>query len=78
MLQITMGVMVGSVVRLCLSLELGAAEPVLQGIVSKASAEDLMALRTALQGRLDEMLPMQTQLGQVHSDRQTVDKGFLI
>jgi hypothetical protein len=67
-----------SVVRLCLSLELGAAEPVLQGIVSKASAEDLLALRTALQGRLDEMLPMQTQLGQVHSDKQTVDKGFLI
>jgi hypothetical protein len=67
-----------SVVRLCLSLELGAAEPVLQGIVSKASAEDLLALRTALQGRLDEMLPMQTQLGQVHSDKQAVDKGFLI
>jgi hypothetical protein len=68
----------GSVVRLCLSLELGAAEPVLQGIVSKANAEDLLALRTALQGRLDEMLPLQTQLGQVHSDKQTVDKGFLI
>jgi hypothetical protein len=68
----------GSVVRLCLALELGAAEPVLQGIVSKAGDEDLLALRTALQGRLDEMLPLQTQLGQVHSDKQTVDKGFLI
>jgi hypothetical protein len=67
-----------SVVRLCLSLELGAAEPVLQGIVSKASAEDLLALRTALQSRLDEMLPMQTQLGQVRADKQAVEKGFLI
>ncbi len=67
-----------SVVRLCLSLELGAAEPVLQGIVSKANAEDLLALRTALQGRLDEMLPVQTQLGQVLGDKQGVDKGFLI
>ena len=63
---------------LCLALGLGAAEPVLQGIVSKAGDEDLLALRTALQGRLDEMLPLQTQLGQVHSDKQTVDKGFLI
>ena len=67
-----------SVVRLCLSLELGAAEPVLQGIVSKAGAEDLLALRTALQSRLDEMLPMQTQLGQVRADKQAVEKGFLI
>ena len=67
-----------SVVRLCLSLELGAAEPVLQGIVSRANAEDLLALRTALQGRLDEMLPVQTQLGQACSDKQAVDKGFLI
>ena len=67
-----------SVVRLCLSLELGATEPVLQGIVSKANAEDLLALRTALQGRLDEMLPVQTQLGQACSDKQAVDKGFLI
>lgn len=68
----------GSVVRLCLALELGAAEPVLQGIVSKANAEDLLALRTALQGRLDEMLPMQTQLDSVRNDKQEVDKGFLI
>ena len=68
----------GSVVRLCLALELGAAEPVLQGIVSKANAEDLMDLRSALQGRLDQMLPVQTQLGQVRSDKQTVDNGFLI
>ena len=67
-----------SVVRLCLSLELGASEPVLQGIVSRANAEDLLALRTALQGRLDEMLPVQTQLGQACSDKQAVDKGFLI
>ena len=68
----------GSVVRLCLALELGAAEPVLQGIVSKAAAEDLLALRTALQGRLDAMLPVQTQLGVVRGDQQAVDKGFLI
>ena len=68
----------GSVVRLCLALELGAAEPVLQGIVSKANAEDLLALKTALEGRLDELLPVQTQLGQVCGQKQEVESGFLI
>ena len=50
------------VVRLCLSLELGAERDVLQGIVSKAAAEDLMALRGALQDRVEEMYPAQCQL----------------
>ena len=68
----------GSVVRLCLALELGAAEPVLQGIVSKANAEDLLALKTALESRLDELLPVQTQLGQVCGQKQEVESGFLI
>ncbi len=67
-----------SVVRLCLALDLGAAEPVLRGVVSKAAADDLMALRSALQGRVDELFPMQTQLGGGQSAAETVDNGFLI
>ena len=67
-----------SVVRLCLTLDLGAAEPVLRGVVSKAAAEDLMALRTALQGRVDEMFPMQTQLGGGQGEKQEVESGFLV
>jgi hypothetical protein len=67
-----------SVVRLCLTLDLGAAEPVLRGVVSKAAAEDLMALRIALQGRVDELFPMQTQLGSGLNGKQEVESGFLI
>jgi hypothetical protein len=67
-----------SVVRLCLTLDLGAAEPVLRGVVSKAAAEDLMALRIALQGRVDELFPMQTQLGSGLNGKQEVESGFLV
>jgi hypothetical protein len=67
-----------SVVRLCLGLDLGAAEPVLRGVVAKAGAEDLMALRNALQGRVDELFPMQTQLGSSLNGKQEVESGFLI
>ena len=67
-----------SVVRLCLALDLGAAEPVLRGVVSKAAAEDLMALRTALQSRVDEMFPVQTQLGTQHDGKLEVESGFMV
>ncbi len=67
-----------SVVRLCLALDLGAAEPVLRGVVSKAAAEDLMALRTALQSRVDEMYPVQTQLGTQHDGKLEVESGFMV
>ena len=66
------------VVRLCLALELGADEQVYRSIVKLAAAEDLMKLRTALQGRLDESLPVQTQLLRKISDRDAVENGFLI
>ena len=50
------------VVRLCLSLELGAEQQVLKGIMSRAAAEDLQALRTALKERVNEMYPVHCQL----------------
>ena len=67
-----------SVVRLCLALELGAEEQVYRSIVKLAAAEDLMKLRSALQERLDESLPVQTQLTRKTSDRECVESGFLI
>ena len=67
-----------SVVRLCLTLELGAAEPVLRGVVKTAAAEDLMKLREALEERMAEMLPMTTQLGGRADAREYVESGFLI
>ena len=66
------------VVRLCLALELGVAEPVLRSIVKVAPAEDLLKMREALQQRLEESLPMQTQLGFAAPKGDVVESGFLI
>lgn len=66
------------VVRLCLSLELGAEEPVLRAVVEKAAAEDLMKLKDALTERMEQLLPAQTQLGWENRQRESVESGFLI
>ncbi len=66
------------VVRLCLALELGIAEPVLRSIVKVAAAEDLLKMRTALQQRLEESLPVKTQLLGCASREDIVESGFLI
>ena len=66
------------VVRLSLALELGAEEPVLRGIVKTAAAGDLMGLRTALEKRLAESMPMQTQLGCSFDRQDIVESGYLI
>ena len=66
------------VVRLCLSLELGADANVYRGLVKTAAAEDLMQLKTALEARLAESLPVVTQLGSCGEIRDAVESGFLI
>ena len=66
------------VVRLGLALELGVSEPVLRSLTKTAAADDLLALRDALQGRLDESLPITTQLGVFHGKGEEVESGFLI
>ena len=67
-----------SVVRLGLALELGVAEPVLRSLARTAAAEDLLALKEALQERLEETLPVVTQLGGKAMRQDTVESGFLI
>ncbi len=67
-----------NVVRLGLSLELGVTEPVLRSLCRTAAAEDLQVLRKALQQRLEEMLPVTTQLGCCDRQKETVESGFLI
>ena len=67
-----------SVVRLGLSLELGVAEPVLRNLAKAAGAEDLLALKEALEQRLNEMLPVTTQLLGSTGNSETVESGFLI
>ena len=66
------------VVRLCLSLELGVAEPTLRSVFGNASGEDLLAVKAALETRLAESLPMMTQLGCSFGREQEVESGFLI
>ena len=67
-----------SVVRLCLSLELGIEKDVLNSVMEKAAAEDLLKMRTALEDRLAEMLPLKTQLPGAKSGRQALESGYLI
>lgn len=67
-----------SVVRLGLALELGVAEPVLRSLAKTAGAEELLALKDALQGRLDESLPVVSQLLGVKGKPEEIESGFLI
>ena len=66
------------IVRLCLALELGADRDVLQGVVKNAAAEDLQKLKAALEKRLEESLPVQSQLGVSFGGRDEIESGFLI
>ena len=66
------------VVRLCLSIGLGVEEPVLRGLVQKAGAQELMRLKEALERRMAEMMPMQSQLLATFDKEETVESGFLI
>ena len=67
-----------SVVRLCLALELGAEADTYRGVAKMAAAEDLMKLKSALENRLAESLPVQTQLGGNAGGMEAVESGFLI
>ena len=67
-----------SVVRLGLALELGVSEPVLRSLARTAGAEDLLALKEALEQRLNEMLPVTTQLMGSTGKGEIVESGFLI
>lgn len=66
------------VVRLGLALELGVSEPVLRSLAQTAGAEELLALKDALQGRLDESLPVESQLLGVKGKAEEIESGFLI
>lgn len=65
------------IVRLGLTLDLGVAEPVLRNLTKTAAAEDLLALKEALEGRVNEMLPMTCQL-LGRREAAELESGFLI
>ena len=66
------------VVRLCLTLDMGVQEPVLRGIMEKAGAEDLRKLKAALEEKMRQLMPMQTQLPHAGTAMEAVESGFLI
>ena len=65
------------VIRLFLSLDMGMEEPVLRSVAKKISAEELLHLKSALEQRVAEYLPVQTQLHQ-RAKEPGVDSGFMI
>ena len=65
------------VVRLFLSLDMGMEEPVLRSITKKVSADELLHLKGALEERMAEYMPMQTQLFS-REDKSDLESGFLI
>ena len=66
------------VVRLCLGIGLGVEEPVLRALMQKAGAEELLRLKEALEKRMAELMPVQSQQMTTVDDFQTVESGFLI
>ena len=66
------------VVRLCLGIGLGVEEPVLRILAQKAGAEELLRLKEALEQRLAEMMPRQSQLMTSFEREDAVESGFLI
>lgn len=66
-----------SVVRLGLALELGVKADVLKRLAQSAGSEDLLALQAALEERLQQTLPVVTQLGNLGKE-EAMENGFLI
>lgn len=66
------------VVRLCLALDMGLEEPVLRSIVGKVGAEDLMKMKAALEGRMEQRYPVRCQLPGSGFAKESLETGFLI
>ena len=66
------------VVRLCKLLDLGADHDVLKNIAKTAAAEDLMKLRSALEEKSAQVLPVTTQLMGSFEEKAELESGYLI
>lgn len=66
------------VVRLCLALELGVEEPVLRAMTQKLGAQELGRIKVALSRRLEESMPVSTQLSMCGMKKETVESGYLV
>lgn len=66
------------VVRLFMVLDLGMDRGVLENVAKKASAEELLHMKQALENRSSEFFPMQVQLGAAAQRKDEIENGFLI
>ena len=66
------------VVRLGLALELGVDADVLERLAKSVGAEELTALKKGLEEKLNQLLPVVTQLGGFAAAQEKVESGFLI
>lgn len=66
------------VVRLFLCLDMGLEEPVLRSIAQKVGADELQKLKQALESRVAEYLPVQTQLYYGPDKREELETDYLI
>jgi len=65
------------VVRVCLALELGVEEPVLRSMAGKVAPEELEKFKKALEQRMEESFPIQTQLLS-HREELVFDSEYMI
>lgn len=68
----------GDVVRLCLALDLGVEEPVLRSVMDAAGAEDLRKLKGALEEKMRQMYPAETQLPGSNFRGEEMESGYMI
>ncbi len=66
------------VVRLFMVLDLGMERSILESVAKKASAEELLHMKQALENRSSEFFPMQVQLGAAAQRKDEIENGFLI
>ena len=66
------------VVRLFMVLDLGVDREILVKVAEKASAEELLHLKQALENRSSEFFPMQVQLCSAGEHQDGIENGFLI
>lgn len=66
------------VVRLCLSLELEMPEPTLRDAARKLGAQELLALKKALEARCAKQFPGTPQLSMGNTPRRELESEFLI
>ena len=68
----------GDVVRLCLALDLGVEEPVLRSVMDAAGAEHLRKLKAALEEKMRQMYPAETQLPGSNVRGEEMESGYMI